>query len=66
MMKAGYYREQARRGRRLARGIPNRPDVARQLNDMAQDYEELALDIESGAIGVRHPELLSPKQDAAV
>jgi hypothetical protein len=61
MLEPGYYREQAGRARRLARGI-GRADVARQLQDMAQDYEELAADIESGAIGVRHPELLSPKQ----
>ena len=61
MMEPGYYREQAGRARRLASGI-GREDVARQLHDMAQDYEELAADLESGAIGVRHSELLSPKQ----
>jgi hypothetical protein len=29
---------------------------------MAQDYEEIAADLETGAIVVRHPELLSQKQ----
>ena len=53
MMSAEYYREQAQRARQLARSRSNRPDVARQLNDMAQDCEELAADIETGAIGVR-------------
>ena len=28
-------------------------DVVRQLHDMAQDHEEIAADLESGAIGVR-------------
>jgi hypothetical protein len=64
MMTAEYYREQANRGRRLARGVPGHPDVMRQLQDMAHDYDELAADIDSNAIGVRHPELLSPKQRA--
>lgn len=62
MMEAGYYREQASRARRLSAGITNNLEVSRQLHDMAQDYDELAADIESGAIGVRHPELLSSKQ----
>ncbi len=62
MMEPDYYREQAGRARRLARGIANLPDVARQLHDMAQDFEELAAEIEAGAVGVRHPELLSVKQ----
>ena len=62
MMEAGYYREQAGRARRLATGIAGHPEVSRQLHDMAQDYDELAADIDSGAIGVRHRELLSPKQ----
>jgi hypothetical protein len=61
MMEPDYYREQAGRARRLAQGI-GRADVVRQLHDMAQDYEEIAADLESGAVGIRHPELLSPKQ----
>jgi hypothetical protein len=62
MMGADYYREQAGRARRLAGGVASHPEIARQLNDMATDYDELAADIETGAIGVRHPELLSPRQ----
>jgi len=62
MMEADYYRDQTSRARRLARGIDGRSEIARQLHDMAQDYEELAADVDSGAVGVRHPELLSAKQ----
>lgn len=62
MMEPGYYREQAGRARRLANGIVGHSEIVRQLHDMAQDYEELAADIEAGAIGVRHQELLSAKQ----
>ncbi len=61
-MEAGYYREQAARARRLSAEITSHPEVSRQLHDMAQDYEELASDIETGAIGVRHRELLSHRQ----
>ncbi len=61
MMEPGYYREQASRARRFARSI-NHPEVGRQLDDMAQDYAEIAADLEFGAVGIRHRELLSPKQ----
>jgi len=62
MMTAEYYREQAGHARRLARNTGNHPDVVRQLHDMAQDLEDLAGDIEVGAIGVQRPDLLSPRQ----
>jgi len=58
MMDADYFREQAERGRRLAQGIVNRPDIARQLHDMAWDYDEIADHLEAGADEVRHPELM--------
>jgi hypothetical protein len=61
MMKPGYYREQASLARRLARGIGN-VELIRHLDAMARDFDELADDIDDGAIGVRHPERLSPKQ----
>jgi hypothetical protein len=57
MQEQRYYREQAARARRLARGSTNR-DLESLLLGMAQDYEDLAADLESGAIELRHPELM--------
>jgi len=37
-----YYRDQARRARRLAAGISGHGEAARQIYDMAKDYDELA------------------------
>ena len=63
MMDAAYYREQAARARRFATTVLDyHPDVARQLHDAAQDFEEIAADLEVGAVGVRHPDLLTDKQ----
>ena len=61
MQQPGYYREQAGRARRLAGGVSDR-QVGRQLQDMAQDYEELADEIETGVVEVRRPDLRSSKQ----
>jgi hypothetical protein len=62
MMNAAYYREQAARARRFAGSVANQPEITRQLHDVAQDFEEIAADLDSGAVGVRHPDLLSQKQ----
>lgn len=57
MMDSTYYRTQATRARRLAEtGVP--PDVVERLQEMAQDYEDIAVDLELGAIEIRHPELM--------
>jgi hypothetical protein len=61
MEHAAYYREQAGRARRLARGI-NHPEVTEQLLRMARDYDELAEDLERGAVEIRHPELLPQRR----
>ena len=54
MQSASYYREQADRARRLMRAIddPAAKDVLRQ---MAEDYDEIAEDLERGAIEIPHP-----------
>jgi hypothetical protein len=52
----------AARSRRLAEGIANHPGIVRHFHDLAQDFDELAADIEAGAIEVRRPELPSQKQ----
>jgi hypothetical protein len=57
MRDADYYREQAERARRLSRLINHR-QVEAQLYQMAQDYDDIAEDLEVGAIDIRHPELM--------
>jgi hypothetical protein len=57
MQDPSYWREQAERAQRLARSQTNR-EVEGLLLRMAQDYEDLAEDLENGAIEIRHPELL--------
>ena len=57
MMDAGYYRQQAARARRLADGVTNQ-EMQEQLKRIAIDYDDIAVDLEQGAIEVRHPELM--------
>ncbi len=57
-MDAIYYRQHAELGRRLAKGIATRPDIADHLRLMARDYDQIAEDLEVGAIDIRHPELM--------
>ena len=57
MYDPSYYRDQAQRARRLARSVTIH-DVEAQLLRMAQDYDDLAVDLERGAIEIRHPELM--------
>jgi hypothetical protein len=57
MHPPGYYREQAERARRIAR-LMHQPGINDALQRMAQDFEDIACDLETGAVDVRHPELL--------
>jgi hypothetical protein len=57
MEPASYYRQQAGKARRLADGI-DRPDVAVLLRQFAQEYDEIAEDLETGGIEIRHKERL--------
>lgn len=61
MEDASYYRERAERARRLARSQTTR-DVEEMLAAVAQDYDELAEDLEKGAVEIRHPELMPQRQ----
>jgi len=56
-----YYREQADRAQRLARLMTDR-EAGEQLLRMAQEYENIATDLEMGAIEIRHPELLPQRK----
>ena len=56
-----YYRSQAERARRLAL-VPSDRGTQDTLLQMAQDYLDIAVDLERGAIEIRHPELMPQKQ----
>jgi hypothetical protein len=56
MDRASYYREQADHARRLAE-MTWQDDLEALLLRVAQDYDEIAVDLEAGASEIRHAEL---------
>jgi hypothetical protein len=56
-----YYREQAEKAERLASLVTD-DAMAAELRKMAEDYRDIAEDIEKGAIEIRHPELMPQKK----
>lgn len=62
MMDADYYRGQAARARRFAKQLHSHPEIYRQLMDMATGYDEIVADLKSGAIEVRHPDLMPQRR----
>ena len=60
MHDPSHYRQQAQRARRLARSATNF-EVEALLSQMAQEYDDIAVDLENGAVEVRHPELMPQK-----
>src|SRR4051794_27900565 len=56
MHDSAYYRSQAERARRLAADAVGETQAA--LLRAAQSFDEMAEDLEAGAVEVRHPELL--------
>jgi hypothetical protein len=61
MHDPSYYRSQAERVRRLVM-VPSDRETQDTLTQMAQDYLDIAEDLERGAIEIRHPELMPQKQ----
>jgi hypothetical protein len=57
MQKSSYYREQAARARHLAGQLTTNRDAAAMLQ-LASDLDEIAIDLERGAVEIKHPELL--------
>ena len=57
MDNAKDYRSQAQVARRLADEILN-AEAAASLLKLAQDFSDIAEDLENGAIEIRHPERL--------
>jgi len=50
-----YYRDEAERARRLARFVTSR-ETAAALSQAAREYDDIAEDLENGAIEVPHSE----------
>jgi hypothetical protein len=61
MQTMAYYLEQAERADRLASLVTDQ-DAKDELAKMAQDYRDIANDLENGAIEIRHPELMPQNQ----
>jgi hypothetical protein len=59
MDRVSYYREQADHVRRLAE--MRQDELEALLRRVAQDYEEIAENLEAGATGVRYPKPLGEK-----
>jgi hypothetical protein len=57
MYEPSYYRRQAERARRLRDRTLDR-EMADALDSAAQDFDEIAVDLETGAVEIRHPELM--------
>ena len=57
MHSGDYYRRQVVRARKIA-DIAHQPEIQEMLRAAAHDYEEIAEDIDAGAVEIRHPELL--------
>jgi hypothetical protein len=60
MQTVSYYLEQSERAERLA-GLVTDKSIQTELCKMAQDYRDIARDLQNGAIQIRHPELM-PQQ----
>jgi hypothetical protein len=57
MHSANYYRGQAAKARWIARDVAT-PTAADLLETVAEDYDDIAEDLENGAVSIRHPELM--------
>lgn len=57
MQTTRYYRDQADKARALAHDVAT-PDAADTLQKMAEDYDDIADDLQNGAVDIRHPELM--------
>jgi len=56
-----YYREQAARARRWAREIsPN--EAVETLTRAARDFDDIAVDLENGAVEIVHPNRMPQRQ----
>jgi HSP20 family molecular chaperone IbpA len=57
MHPAKYYREQAAHARRLS-GMVHQDELRESFKRLADDYDDIAADLENGVVEIRHPERL--------
>jgi hypothetical protein len=57
MHSAKYYRDQAEKARRLSHDVAT-PAAGDVLEKLAEDYDDIADDLQDGAVDIRHPELM--------
>jgi hypothetical protein len=60
MLSSSYYREKARIARRLASTATG--ELQELLSLVGRDYDDLAVDLEDGAIALIHPELMPQRR----
>jgi hypothetical protein len=61
MEHPSHYRRQAARARSLASNAHQR-EIHDMLRQVAREYDEIATDIERGAVEIRHAELMPQNQ----
>jgi hypothetical protein len=60
MNDSAYYRDQADRARRLASRALG--EIGDTLSRVAWDFDDIAEDLETGAVEIRHPERMPQKR----
>ena len=60
MQEARYYRDQAEHMRGLSRRVTG--EAYETLKRIAQDFDDIAVDLESGAIEIRHSDLMPQRR----
>lgn len=61
MQSASYYREQAAKALQLS-GMAHQEELRELLWRLAEDYADIAEDLENGAIEIRHVDLLPQRR----
>jgi hypothetical protein len=61
LQPAAYYLEQAEKAERLAFLVSDEQAKA-ELDKIAEDYRDIASDLENGIIEIRHPELMPQRE----
>ena len=64
MYEAKHYRDLAERSRRLSRQTHD-DQMSGALKEIAREFDELAEDLETGAVEIRHPELMPQSRHEA-
>jgi hypothetical protein len=63
MQDPGYYRREAEHARRLLK-LVHQAELVEMLTGVIREYDDLAEDLESGAVEIRHPESLPQRESS--